>query len=1689
MSLPLKPISIDINAKKLSSVQKKYNHNITKALENFDYVTEWADYIASLAKLLKVLQSIPVNNSTDEIAIPQPYQISKCLCSSLSSDLPAGVHQKTLEVYMFIFKRIGVDTLAAEINIWIRGILSLMTHAALSVKIPLIEVYEKYLICLPSRTLKIIIKPLLSSLLPGIDDDSSEFQSRIIKLIETLKVNLDDDSLFWQSLYLIMITDKERRLGALVWLTKKFPSLNIALNEDEIFTSVKNQEDLNFNTKRKLITNKLPENIKEVIYPESALLIRALVSCLESYNDTLVKRGILDLLLQRIPLNSVVLSYIITPSEKRLLIISCCKITLNKDMSLNRRVLSWLVGPAMTVTISNNIKENSQQNCENIERINNSSDYFYKYGFDSLMSGLKMLLSKENDIISLLNILIILMDRWEMGTTIVPNIFIPLFLSIQKFSQNLNILLLANTFFDMIETNIIWGKIYEYFLETKNMSFLDFILKEFNVSQDEEIIVRHLPLVLLSIIYIEDGFSEETSDVNSYSVCHRILSIIPERAFLPLNTCSYANLETYKNDELITKIKDYYTLISNPLENNDGESDTQIDPVFNASDSTYLIFKGCRTKLLESLKSNINVIDSSEIFVNLFEKIPNSSDNELATEQLLLNHSFIETIMNVATKDDLSSKSLHGITILFTRYLWNSNSLVESLKILKVLVEAMWKYFLQPDSRDDAMKDIILLERNLKPEYVQAVLASCFQKEQDITDKIKIMELFWNNFEKNSTILNRLLEMLLDELLDEQSPNYLYVSRWVQKTLKTDSLNKIFEHLLKNIVSFKFFENKIISEIDDLDMFTYRIQVITAVLRTDKHALLKHISKHTIDQLLLDYGQKESISSYKNFLLNVIIKFLKVDNNHHSNSVRSALVLLDLILDGSEFNFKEIIVELMELSSKYIEEKGVESETISVSLLNIVSKVLKLSHANGMALDTFDGTSTHGSYMDFLMKIINHMDGPIIIPSYIKLVSESISYIEHDIFKYLLPMTNCFIDKCRTNLKEEQTNNGFYESISVILNGLEELIELSHGYLLADEREGLFSQSNNKGDFLQSIVTNVFSGEASEHETTLHSEKLVVLQSIQQIVLFAVDAWCWTNDIIMKNDKLFHKNSIIFKFKFRIKIILEKLFLLEPLEVLENILSTYSEYYTLSIIQTLDGNKPNITLPHLFNSIILRENPSNVIKFSNTSSITKNNTSRNNQKIDSSMKNRVTCNDLVLFLIEYLKTMENASMEEIYNNLVLFLKEISSNSPHYSDISINLLLFIAISEEKLEKTKFGEQKNIRKELSDIFIKFITICMANLQKSDLRDLNEESKIIQMVVSKLKYCVNDVAGSDKYNNILQMIITCCITPSVKSMVENEVQTDILELCREISTQNPNLKSWKAMFNDILMSDKKFPKIIVNQLWREIFFNWSQYPEFKTKLIPEIIALIEAKNMTITPTIINFGSSNASELKCKIFHFLRIAFLLAIAPIDNYLVNFKDMLTLVLNYIELKNDEIRSMAWLLLRVMLMKFSNSHFMNHWNNITFALQIQIQEFYEKLRFQEKINSKLVLQECKTLDLLLTLNIEDFSSTNNWLFIIDTIDCFKKTNSYVSLIDEIADLKDFSNSNNSDIKLENESEIMRKPLLNGIHGITSYTQLKNFFLELSYLNYESIFSLNICDTEAIENDMFQDIYYEIQSNV
>lgn len=79
--------------------------------------------------------------------------------------------------------------------------------------------------------------------------------------------------------------------------------------------------------------------------------------------------------------------------------------------------------------------------------------------------------------------------------------------------------------------------------------------------------------------------------------------------------------------------------------------------------------------------------------------------------------------------------------------------------------------------------------------------------------------------------------------------------------------------------------------------------------------------------------------------------------------------------------------------------------------------------------------------------------------------------------------------------------------------------------------------------------------------------------------------------------------------------------------------------------------------------------------------------------------------NLVVFLVEYTRSLDDDAMDEIWQDCMVFLKDLLSNPfPHRQNLP-SLLEFAGILGEKVDNTNFGEQRRMRRELG---VSFLTI---------------------------------------------------------------------------------------------------------------------------------------------------------------------------------------------------------------------------------------------------------------------------------------------------------------------------------------------------------------------------------------------
>lgn len=436
---------------------------------------------------------------------------------------------------------------------YLPGLVPVLSFASLSVRPIFYSVVEDHVLKLDAEHIRPATKSLILSLLPGIEDETSEDFDRAFRILDILRKSssrdIEDgsdpegkDGYFWQCFFLAVITNPSRRQGALAFLTRKLP--NFAPSEKPSDSSQAKE-------------SALPLAAQAAINPEPGLLVRCFAAGLQD-SQILVQRGFLDLLVTHLPLRSPVFRNHVRSKDMILITTAAANCVLRRDMSLNRRLWSWFLGPDSTASEP----EDGAPLSPTDSRGNGSQKqalYFQKHGAASLEKSIMNMLSQQS--LNPINrarpfrVCLSLMDRWEVGGLIVPKVLLPALRNAYEYSDTSSTAQLeevvrsASLFFDGVESSLIWSRLISVLLSSfdsrrsaekeslRGLEFLHFVMDRFDV-RDEEMLLKHIPNTVLilfarlaSVLKSEKQDESERFMMLVLSFAQRLLRLLPPRAF------------------------------------------------------------------------------------------------------------------------------------------------------------------------------------------------------------------------------------------------------------------------------------------------------------------------------------------------------------------------------------------------------------------------------------------------------------------------------------------------------------------------------------------------------------------------------------------------------------------------------------------------------------------------------------------------------------------------------------------------------------------------------------------------------------------------------------------------------------------------------------------------------------------------------------------------------------------------------------------------------------------------------------------------------------------------------------------------------------------------------------------------------------------------------------------------------
>lgn len=699
-------------------------------------------------------------------AIPSRALVAKRLSQCLNPSLPSGVHQKTLEVYNHVFSVIGREGLSHDLPLYFPGLAPTLSFASLSVRSPYLDILETHFLNLHPRALRPAMKSIILALLPGLEDETSEEFERTLRILESFKEAIrpadsenivachsTGDHFFWQCFFLASVTGQSRRQGALAYLSRNLPKLSDGTSETKGAGTQNGTE------------SDIPRKLSAVITsPEPGLLVRCFSSGLGD-EQLLIQRGYLDLLVTHLPLSSRVLQSKVKRPDLELLLKAAVGVVTRRDMSLNRRLWAWLLGPDPGHAESDPPQETPSSPTENHQYLTSRTSYFEEFGLQALSKALLGMVNTDQKLTPAerarpYRICLSLMDRWEIGGLIVPEVFMPIVDSVRSYKSQAasradfdEVLRSACVFFDGVESGLIYGEVVGLLAQAigpgkatsaermDKIALVNFIISNFNI-REEEMVTIHAPLTVLFILCMlgsveEMHRSRARADPQfaklpeaALNVAAALLDLVPGRAF-PSET-DPAKAEPTPPSPTDTKLLDK---ISSFYVNDQGNIDIA-PPPFNARRvGELLLMKASHLNreglMVPDLGSDLSV--KIRILILLLLKIPGAyqldgkpilaSIHKGLGKATPIRFAALSSMLSLAahlyTSELITTPQLSGLVVPLTRHVWSYLSSSDPRYHVEA-VRCLWQLqtALTPQNRDiEAAVSGLMIENNVNGSF------------------------------------------------------------------------------------------------------------------------------------------------------------------------------------------------------------------------------------------------------------------------------------------------------------------------------------------------------------------------------------------------------------------------------------------------------------------------------------------------------------------------------------------------------------------------------------------------------------------------------------------------------------------------------------------------------------------------------------------------------------------------------------------------------------------------------------------------------------------------------------------------------------------------------------------------------------------------------------------------------------
>ena len=304
---------------------KKFEKNLNSILSSSAGAGSWSDLLPFTRDIHQLLEK---KKTEFNFAILSDRNIlAKRLAQCLNPECPGGVHEVAIKIYNILFQNIlskNKGKLEDNLGIYCSGLFPFFSYASIPNKLLFLEnIVISCFLKLDQNELNLCLPGLLSSLIPGLDDNKETTSQKIYSAFDEIRKMMKKGA-FYGTYWSLLLKNKSLRPSGIKYLYEKI----IKYNE---------YEALNDEKKKEILEDEFP-NINNLVVNSLSQLIEE--------QDIPTVRTAMDFIILRIPLTKE--NTMLNDKAKITLLISALKLLIKNEYSTSRRLSNWLLGTGIT---------------------------------------------------------------------------------------------------------------------------------------------------------------------------------------------------------------------------------------------------------------------------------------------------------------------------------------------------------------------------------------------------------------------------------------------------------------------------------------------------------------------------------------------------------------------------------------------------------------------------------------------------------------------------------------------------------------------------------------------------------------------------------------------------------------------------------------------------------------------------------------------------------------------------------------------------------------------------------------------------------------------------------------------------------------------------------------------------------------------------------------------------------------------------------------------------------------------------------------------------------------------------------------------------------------------------------------------------------------------------------------------